>query len=150
MKIDQFDKPTCLILGAAISDALQTVANEFGVSIKRKGGSYSSTNLTIKLEAAVIGVNGVVLSKEVENFQRYCKSYNLEPTDLGETVYIDGIRYKISGLSPRSRKFPVLAKSLKNGKTYKFPERTVRKALGRKVEKEIPPWTPLSSIDNCS
>jgi len=147
MKIIQFDRKTCRMLGDAVENALQKVAEEYGVSIKRKGGSFMPTNYTIKLEASIIGQGGVVLSREAENFKHYCQIYNLEPSDLDKTFTAEnGVGYKIKGLSTRSSKCPIIAESLKNGKTYKLPERMVQRGLGRTIKKEVPQWNPLSSI----
>jgi len=85
-------------------------------------------------------------AREVEDFKDYCHDYNLEQADLYRVFAINGTDYKIKGLSMRSRKLPILAVSLKNGKTYKLPERMVQKALHRTVKKEVPQWSPLSSI----
>ena len=143
----EFDKQACRTLGNAVEEALQKVAQEFGVSIKRKGGSYSSTNYVIKLEASIIGSGGVILSREAEEFKRYCGLYNLEPEDLGKTFTDDGgIVYKIKGLSTRSCKNPIVADNTQNGKTYRLPERMVQRGLGRKVKPVEKLWVPLSSI----
>jgi len=148
MKITQFNRTACRMLGDAIEQALQEVAEEYGVSIKRKGGSFMPSNYTIKLEASVVTNDGIVLSREVENFKNYCHDYNLEQGDLYRVFTVNGANYRLKGLSTRSGKFPILAVSLKNGKTYKLPERMVQKALHRTVKKEVPQWNPLSSIDH--
>lgn len=146
MKITQFDKQSCRTLAIAVEEALQKVAKEFGVSIKRKGGSYSPTNYTVKIEASIIGKGGIVISREAEDFKSYCQMYNLKPTDLGKTFTSDdGVKYKIKGLSTRSRKYPIIVKNLNNGKTFKFPERMVQRSLGRKVKVVEPLWNPRSS-----
>ena len=75
MKITQFDKQTCRTLGTEIEQALQKVAKEFGVSIKRKSGSYSSTNYTVKIEASIIGQNGIILSRKDKNLETDCQMF---------------------------------------------------------------------------
>ena len=146
-RLVEFDKQACRTLGNAVENALQKVAQEFGVSIKRKGGSYSSTNYVIKLEASIIGSGGVILSREAEEFKRYCGLYNLEADDLGKTFTSeDGTSYKISGLSTRSGKYPILAENLSNGKTFKLPERMVQRGLGRKVKPVEKLWESRSSL----
>ena len=147
MKITHFDKKACVLLGNAIEQALEKVADEYGVSIKRKNGSFMPSNYTLKLEASVIASDGIALSKEVEDFKDYCHDYNLEQADLYRVFSVNGISYKLKGLSIRSRKHPILALNLKNGKTYKLPERIVQKALYRTVKKEVPQWTPYNRVD---
>ena len=137
MKITHFDKQMCGTLGTAVEQALQKVGEEFGVKIQRKSGTYSPTSYTMKIEASVIGQDGIVLSREAEDFKTYCHMFNLEPSDFGKTFVVDGTIYKIKGLSIRSSKFPILAENMLNGKTFKLPERTVQRGLGRKI-KESP------------
>ena len=134
MKVLQFDKPTCRAVGQAIEQALTEVGKEFGISLKYEGGRYSATNCTFKIEASVIGGDGKVVTREVEDFNRYCGLYNLLPKDLGKTITTaEGDRYTLVGLAMKSSKFPILATKLSNGKVYKLLESTVQRALGRKV-----------------
>ena len=135
MKITRFDKATCKEVAKAAELALQEVAKTYGVSLAYKGGSFSPNNFTMKFETSVVGEGGIVLSKEATDFKSYCQMYNLEPTDLGKVFTSDdGTQYKITGITPRGGKYPILAESLSNGKTYKLPERMVQRGLGRKVK----------------
>jgi hypothetical protein len=61
--------------------------------------------------------------------------YGFKETDLGAKVNLMGSAYEITGLMPRSRKFPVLAKALRTGKTYKFTANDVLLGLGREIPK---------------
>jgi hypothetical protein len=135
MKIEQFNKKYCQMLGSAVEEALQQVGKNFGVNIRRTGGTFSSTNFTIKIEASVIGEDGNTLTRDAEIFKMYCHQYNLEPTDLGATFTAsDQTVYKITGMKARSGKFPILAISLTNGKTYGLPASMVQRGLGRKID----------------
>ena len=40
MKVDQFDKPTCRLIGNMIEQKLAEVGKDYGISLKYKGGSY--------------------------------------------------------------------------------------------------------------
>ena len=57
-------------------------------------------------------------------FVRACGVYGLKQSDLGRKEIIAGIKYELVGLAPRSPKFPILAKRVDNGITYKFTEQT--------------------------
>ena len=133
MKITEFDKPKCRVVGYAVEEALKEVGVEFGIRLKYKGGSFTSTNCTVKIEASVIREDGTVITREADDFKRYCGLYNLLPEDLGKTIPHDGDSFQIVGLAMKSHKYPILATNLKNGKIYKLKEAGVQRALGRKV-----------------
>jgi len=134
MKITRFDKTICKEVSKTADSALQQLSQAYGLNITYKGGSFSLNNFTMKFEASVVGEGGVVLSKEATNFKSYCQMYNLEPTDLGQTFTSDdGTKYKVTGITSRGGKYPILAENLSNGKIYKLPERMVQRGLGRKI-----------------
>ena len=110
-------------------EALKKVAEEYGLEVVEKNGRYSNTSFTAKFEFSKPG-----MSKDVTDFLELAEVYGLEKTDLNKTFTLmtePGVTYTISGLSPRAKKYPVLAKSSKTGSTYKFPVSTVKMALGR-------------------
>jgi len=134
MKITRFDRAVCMNIGKAVTDALKPLEDKFGISFNRKGGSFSDTSYTMKIEMAVVAADGTVLSREAEDFKRYCQLYNLEAEDLGKTfVADDGYIWRVKGLNSRSRKYPILAERIKDGKTFKLGQRMVQKGLGRKL-----------------
>jgi len=134
MKITRFDRTVCMNIGKAVTDALKPLEDKFGISFNRKGGAFSDTSYTMKIEMAVVAADGTVLSREAENFKKYCMMYNLEAEDLGKTfIADDGYIWKVTGLNSRSRKYPILAERAKDGKTFKLGLRMVQKGLGRKL-----------------
>ncbi len=139
MKITKFDRPICRTVGEAVIEALKPLEHRFGISFNRKGGSFSDTSYTMKIEMAVVAQDGTVLSREAEDFKKYCGTYNLEVSDLGGIfVAMDGEKYRVKGLASRSHKYPILAERLSNGRTYKLGERTVQMGLGKKVSEKSP------------
>lgn len=135
MKINSFNRESCRIVSDKVEAALQAVANEFGVQIKTKGGTYASdgTSFNLKLEMSVI-VDGKAVSPAVSDFNRY-KDVLEFGFDLGEQfVSYDGVAYVVSGYKPRAQKYPVLAKSMANGKTYKFTLKEVQSRLSNKKQ----------------
>ena len=133
MKIDTFNKASCRVLRNVVEETLQEVAKEHGVCIKVGSGSFSGNNFTFKVEASVIGANGIALSKEAESFKMLAKAYNLEASDLHREFTFRGDAYKIKGLSSRSEKFPILATKLSDGKTFKFPSDLISELLKKVI-----------------
>jgi hypothetical protein len=122
------NKATVIALRAEIQEALKSVAAKHGISITTGNGTFTGDNATLKLEIAVIAVDGTVVSKTVSAFQSLATLYGFKPEDLGRTFKSGSRTYTITGLDRNSYKYPLLASS--NGKTYKLPLDAVRKALG--------------------
>lgn len=128
--IKTFDRQACRDVRKELDLALAELGKKLGLSIKSGRGSFTPTDLTIKVECAVIGDGGEVMNKEATEFKQYAKSYGLEPTDLGKKFPFRHDEYTIVGLKGRSYKFPILAKR-SDGKIFKFPSKDVLRYLGR-------------------
>ena len=125
--ITQFDRATCRMVSQAIEKAVQGVAEEFGIGIRRGRGTFSGPTFTMKLECG-IKENGEVLTKEAQDFKQLASAYGLKPTDLGRTFCLRGNSYKIVGLKARSTKYPILVERA-DGKRFKQDESTVKAML---------------------
>lgn len=137
MKISKFDRPICRKLGEAMLEAIKKIEEEYGVHIERKSGSFTETSYTAKFEASVVAKDGTALTREAESFKTYCSMYNLEAEDLGRTFKdTTGTEWQVTGINARSRKYPIVAKRVHDGKGFKLGERMVQKGLGRKVSVE--------------
>lgn len=125
------DRETVKIIAAKVEAAVRGVAEEHGVQITYKGGNYCESSALLKLEVAEIRC-GEAVTREAEDFRRNANLVGLQPEDLGrEFRDWSGDTYKIVGLKPSSRKYPILVKNLRTSKTFKFPEGRVQAALSR-------------------
>ena len=113
-------KPLLRQFRTVLERHLQAAAEELGVSISLGNARYSAAQATFKFDINTIGEDGEVFDKYAEDFKTYAKLFDLEPEHLGKEFYANRDRYVITGLNMRAKKFPVLAKSLNSGKTYKF------------------------------
>ena len=120
-KINSLDRDSVRQINLEIKEALKAVAEKYGVNIDIKGSRFSDSNCTTKLEIATIAESGEVLTKEAIDFNRYALSQFRITKKLGDRFTFKYEEYEITGLAPRSMKYPVLAKNIKNGKTFKFP-----------------------------
>ena len=132
MKIKTFDRSNLRLLTADIQTALKSVADNYGISLTYKSSRFSASNVTIKLEGAIVGAGGVVETKERKDWKVYAEMFGLKSAWLDEAFVHGGDQFVICGLATRKSKYPVLAKCIKNNKTFKFPMDTV-KALMEKV-----------------
>jgi hypothetical protein len=59
-----------------------------------------------------------------KEFEEYAGMFGVKADKFGTTFMYRGKRYTVSGISPRSFKFPILATSY-SGKVFKFPASVV-------------------------
>ena len=121
------------VLRVKMQAALESVATEMNLSLRVGNMSYTHDTVTIKVEGATIGDNGVANSNEASDFKSLATYYGLKPEDLNRefisTDYIGTKTYTIVGIKPKSRKYPILVVDKRDGKTYKLPAAMVVKAL---------------------
>ena len=127
--LTSLDRTSVKAIAEDITKALESVANKYGVAIKYKGGSFTASNCTYRIEVAVKGNDGAVIDRDREAFKTHSIIFGLNPNMLDQTFVHGGDTFKITGLSPRKHKFPVLAVKLSNGKGYKFPAHTIKLLL---------------------
>ena len=104
-----------------LDQAAEQLAEEHGIHLTASTGhiSYDGRGCTIKVEVCDL-VDGVAQTIEARDFASMCHYWGLKPSDLGAEFVNKGRRFKLSGLKPRSPKFPFLAENLDDGKNYKF------------------------------
>jgi len=133
--IKKLDKSTVTYIRKRLNAGLKPLAKELGVVIDLGNCTFRASNCRFHLKIAVLDCNGKAVTEETESFKRSAKLFGFEPADLGKEFTFQGQLYTICGFRPKSRKYPVIARS-GNGKDYKFACRSVLEALGR----EAPPW----------
>jgi hypothetical protein len=133
--IRQLDKTTVQHIRKRLKATLEPLAKELGVVIDLGHCTFQTSNCRFKLKVAVLDSTGKAITEEVDSFRSNAMLFGFEPADLGREFIFRGQPYTICGFKPKSRKYPVIARS-GNGKDYKFACRSVLEALGR----EVPDW----------
>jgi hypothetical protein len=133
--IRQLDTPTVTYIRKRLKAAVEPLAKELGVVIELGHCTFQISNCRFQLTVAVLDSKGKAITEEVDSFKSNAKRFGFEPDDLGKEFIYRGQSYTICGFTPKSWKYPVIARS-DNGKDYKFACRTVLVALGR----EVPDW----------
>jgi hypothetical protein len=121
--ITQFTKATLQALRSEIQAALDAVGTKHGVKLTYGNTRFDGDGLTYtaKLSGAIVASDGSVASKEAQDFKLYAHKYGLKPEHLGAKFKHDGPDdYEILGLKTKARGYPILAKNLTTGRTYKF------------------------------
>ena len=125
---------------------LKAIEAKWGVSFSYQGCNYdiSGKNAILKIQAAIVGNGGVPLTREREDFRRFCASYGLTPTDIDKQITYGGKRYIIKGLSTRRHKFPIVATRLDNGETVMLTATGTKAALLREAPVQVNPPAPMA------
>lgn len=126
-KIESFNKENLKELKKAINNSLGLIGRTFGIEIKLGSVSYGEYNFTGKLEANLESKDGEIFTKEAVAYKKYCTTYGLEPDWLGKEFKYKTKTYKVIGLSPSARTYPVICSS--GDSTYKFPIETIQFSL---------------------
>jgi hypothetical protein len=106
--ITTFTRQNLPALRADIDAALKAVGEKHGIVVKTDGGgSFSPTNYTVKVGAAVKAENGEVVTKEAQDFKMLASSYGLPLEMLNKEFFVAGVSHKVTGIYPRKHKYPV-------------------------------------------
>jgi hypothetical protein len=125
------DKQSVLNFRSALQADLNEIAKKHGVKLSLGNATFTSTNITFKLEAATLNENGEANSKTVTDWNLCAPFYGFKPEHLNSTFRSNGKTVKIVGWDRKSHKYPVLGEVM--GKTYKFQKEVVQRALGLPV-----------------
>jgi len=116
MKISSFDRNTVKNLRSDIDAALATLSKKYGIEISAGNASFTSSNVTYKVQAAVKAASGVVMTKEASDFNLYANRV-LADYKLGQTIELQGKEYVIAGWKARAQQNPVIVTH--GGKSYR-------------------------------
>jgi len=122
MSIESFDRATVRSMIDEMETALQTVASKHGITIKRKSCTYRDNCMPVPFELRIERVteDGNVETPESRAYTLRAQLFGLKPEWLFESfTNSSGQRFKIVGLVPRRRKFPVVVKA-NDGRNYKM------------------------------
>jgi hypothetical protein len=99
--------------------ALDEVGKKHGVSIATGALSYNDLYFTVSLKGRFLDANGSTEEADKAIWALYCRKFGLMSEWFGKMVKIGADTYKIVGIAPKARKYPVLAEA--HGKKYKLP-----------------------------
>ena len=120
-KIDQLNRQAIKPIFEDAESALQMVAERYGLTLKRESGSFTATAFTVKFTFQCETEGGIPA-----DFVRLAPLYALTPEDFGKEFTTPSGTYRITGINPRRRKYPISGECVRTGKGYKFTESAVR------------------------
>jgi hypothetical protein len=143
--IKTFDNKNLGELRNDLDAAFAAIRAKHGITIAIGRISYdpgvgqASTKLTMNTVSDPSKVNdprAAALAKAEAEFKRSAASFGLKPEQFGAEFKFGRDTYKLAGLKPRSPKRPILGTSIRDGKTYIFPESVIA-PLQSKQHKEL-------------
>lgn len=123
---------------------LKAIEAEWGVSFSYQGCNFTAQNCLVKIQAAVMGNGGVPLTREREDFNKYCAIYGLVPTDIDKQITYAKERYIIKGISTRRSKYPIVATRISTGETTMLQAEGVKRALAKEATVQVNPPAPTA------
>jgi hypothetical protein len=116
-KLTKFDKATVRQLHETMREIAKNF-EEIGAKLAKSRGVYTAETFKLTLE---FQIDAPETGQKL--FERECGAVGLKPTDFGREVTWNGDKFKVTGVAPRSRKYPVLVKRASDGKGFKLPAR---------------------------
>ena len=132
--ITKIDRNTANEISKATEAALKEVAERFGITVTIKGGKFDPANgkFLPKVEFCVEGAADNEWNTNINLLRSNWTNHKwLFPGDYKRVIKMNGKEYELVGINIRAPKFPIEAKCLTDGKSYRLTEPAVRKALGR-------------------
>lgn len=134
-KITEFKRGNVRDLMGEVQAALEPIAEKYGLTLDRKGNTYHRDRLPVMLQflIATQDTDGNDLSASAQAFQKNAQFFGLETTDLGRKFFSNGDLFRVTGLSTRAKRYPVLAVRVRDNRGYKFSAERVYSLLQKAV-----------------
>lgn len=129
MKIQHLDRQTVKFIAKEMSEAMEAVANKYGLNIRYRGGSFTGKNVTYKFEVATLAEDGQAETKERTDWKTKAVLYGMKPEWLDQSFVMGGYTYIIRGLNPRAHKMPVLVERMPGKQRFKMAQDVVRNQM---------------------
>lgn len=138
MKIQNIDKATAVMLGDEIMEAVNKIAEKYGLQAKRGGGRYGDSEY--KLNNVTLFVSGsdgdsgnsrytpTQLRSFKVNFDMRKGMNGMSEVNVGDT-YFDrskGADMVVVGWDTKKRKYPCLVECVADGSSYKMTPNSLR------------------------
>lgn len=111
--------------------ALDIVGRKYNLEVTARNARYSNNEMTVRFvfRTKTTDADGNRVTPEANAFKAQAWLHGLKPEDLGKVFKSGDKTFKITGLVPRRRKYPIQATCVENGKGYKFGANQVVAAL---------------------
>lgn len=118
----EINRETAKQISAEAQEALQAVAERHGLEVTVGGGSFDAGSFRPKIEFKTA-------EADESEWARYAPLFDLPADAYGQEFTSSGRRFRITGIKPRSPKWPVVGVDVTTGQTFKFTVEGVQRAL---------------------
>lgn len=122
MKITKFNNENLEDLRTIIDFALTTELKKFGLSASLGSITYSDNDFKIQLKV----VCGSAEDGRKREWDKWAVLFGLDNDDFGSLFTSKGQTFEVTGIAPKSRKYPILATN-DAGVEYKFTVNVLKK-----------------------
>jgi len=109
--------------------AVEKLAKKYKVEISLGNISYDNLEFHGKMSVKNLEQGGKKIDADKENFSKYAVLYGLKPALFGYSITAQGKNFKIVGINPRKRKFPIVLEDTKTGKRVCATQEIVVKSI---------------------
>ena len=130
--VRKFDPSTVKTVLETCEEALALVAEQHGLVLQRKYCTYNADSMPVAFKLVVPQHDeqtGTAIDPAESEFRRLASRYGLEASDFGRVFSTFRGTYRISGVKPKARKYPIQGTDTSTGKRFKFPAEQVRQGL---------------------
>lgn len=117
LNMDKLDRKSIRNISAAMEEAVQSVADKFGVNITANGARFSSAEATFKFNVEPATPGAGVFTKEEKAYDLEQKMRKLPARDAVIEAP-DKTRFRVVGWRSRARKYPIVAIDLADNSKY--------------------------------
>jgi plasmid stability protein len=112
-----------------IEAAFAEIAAKHGVSVELdKRSKYSDTQIFFGA-TITSSESGTVVTAMEQTFRDKARIYGMQATDLNRELTINRKRFRITGLKPANRSYPIIAQDCVTGQSFKFTVAAVTRAM---------------------
>jgi hypothetical protein len=125
-----------------VLESLKTIGDKHNIKFLFRGGNFTTSNMTLKIEGAAVSSSGEMETVERTTYRAKAYQYDLKPEWLDQSFLYGGETYKIVGLNTRKHKHPVLCHNERSKVTYMFNSDQVKQMMETRpeaAEKEAQP-----------
>jgi hypothetical protein len=109
-----------------IKEAIEQIAKDENVKIEFGTISYNVAKYTTQMSVITLDKSDKVDSV----FKSVCKRLGFTQNIIGMQFHGTNGVYEITDIKTKNRKYPIIAKSLSNGNSYKFSSEHIKKLIG--------------------
>ncbi len=128
--VKQFGKQEIIVLRLDIQDCLDKIKTKYGLSELTLGTlNYTASSFTVK-------INGKAQNIETKEFEQneakyFASRFELPDNLIGCEFIIDGAIFAIIRIETKNPKYPIIAKSEADGRTFKFTVSRTKELLDK-------------------